>query len=175
MNFSDFDILILEPIYKQLIGEYPFLKGWSVGFDHAKKRAGMCQLKGKKISLSKHHISQNSVDMVKDTLLHEYAHAIAFEKYRETAHGFKWRQIAQSIGAKPKATGHFNLPDAPWALVHQCPQTDNIELLAYRYRRNKKITQYFLLGKPETKGELRYLSREDYLSRKDEHVHQHLS
>lgn len=162
MNIEEFKVSVLIPIYEELIIEYGFLKQWTIDFDHAKKRAGMCLLNDKRISLSKHHISQNSVDMVKDTLLHEYAHAIAFELYQETGHGLIWQKVAQTIGAKPKATGRFNLPDAPWVLVHQCPQTNNIELLAYRYRRNRKITQYFIKGKPETKGELRYLSRDEY-------------
>ncbi len=162
MNIEDFNDLVLIPVYEKLIIEYDFLKGWTISFDHAKKRAGMCQLEGRKISLSRYHIRQNSIEMVKDTLLHEFAHAIAFELYKETGHGIIWQKIAQTIGAKPKATGRFNLPDAPWVLIHQCPKTKKIELLAYRYRRNKKITQYFLVGKPETKGELQYLSRDEY-------------
>ena len=162
MKIEDFERLISIPIVEELIVEYEFLKHWRIDFDHAKKRAGMCQLEGKKISLSRHHISQNSVEMVTDTLLHEYAHAIAFELYQERGHGIVWQKIAQTIGAKPKATGRFNLPDAPWALIHQCPKTKNIKLLAYRYRRNKKITQYFLVGRPETKGELQYLPRDEY-------------
>jgi len=162
MNIEDFNKLVLNPTFEKLIIEYEFLKKWTINFDQAKKRAGMCQLKGKIISLSRHHISQNSVEMVKDTLLHEFAHAIAFELYQETGHGIVWQKIALTIGAKPKATGHFNLPVAPWALVHQCPKTNNIELLAYRYRRNKKINHYFMAGRPETKGELQYLSRDEY-------------
>ena len=165
MNFEDFEQLVFQPVYDELIKEYRFIKSWSVSFDFAKKRAGMCLLKEKTISLSRHHISQNSVEMVKDTLLHEYAHAIAFELHKETGHGLKWRQIAEAIGAKPTATGYFNLPDAPWVLVHLCPQTNHIELLAYRYRRNKNITQYFLRGRPETKGELQYLSKEEFQAR----------
>lgn len=162
MKLDDFKELVSTPIFDELIVEYEFLKRWVIEYDNAKKRAGMCQLKGKKISVSRHHITQNGVEMVKDTLLHEFAHAIAFELYKETGHGIIWQKIALTIGAKPKATGRFNLPDAPWALVHQCPKSKNIELLAYRYRRNKKITQFFLIGKPETKGELQYLSRDEY-------------
>lgn len=162
MNIIEFKQSILMPIKTELVAEYGFLSKWNICFDYAKKRAGMCQLTEKLISLSRHHIIQNDFETVKDTLLHEFAHAIAYELYKEKGHGEVWQQVAKQIGATPQATGKFNLPDAPWVLVHRCPKTNNIELLAYRYRRNKKITQYFLKGRPETKGELEYLSMGEY-------------
>lgn len=50
---------------------------WSFSFDNAIERFGSCRLTSKKISLSKKLIELNSIERVRNTLLHEIAHALA--------------------------------------------------------------------------------------------------
>ncbi len=142
--------------------QYPFLSDWTVDFDHAKKRAGLCKMSSKTISISNYHIENNSLSTVKDTVLHEFAHAIAFEIYGETAHGRDWKKVAETLGAQTKARGMFNLPAAPWALVHACSKTLDVSYISPRFRKNKKIKNYFLIGRPETKGELYFMKQSEF-------------
>jgi len=154
---------LIAEIQSDLISQYPFLSQWQISFDSAKKRAGICRISSKEISFSICHIESNEIDVVKDTVLHEFAHAIAYELYVESGHGRAWKQIARQIGAIPKAKGSFNLPEAPWVLVHSCSKTSDIRAISERFRRNKKIKNYFLVGKPETKGELFFIKQADYI------------
>lgn len=74
-------------------------KGWYFEFDNAVKRFGVCKFRSKCISLSKKMCELNGVDKVKDTILHEIAHAIAGHK---AGHGSEWKKICVQIGAKPE-------------------------------------------------------------------------
>ena len=63
-----------------------------------------------------------------DTLYHELAHAVAFNKFGCSDHGEQWKQVARSLGAQPSAkcgndvkvdftkTGH--------KYIAQCPACD---------------------------------------------------
>ena len=152
----------ISSIYARLLIDYPFLSEWKVGFDNAKRRAGICRISSKEISISRSHIKNNPLEIIEDTILHEFAHAIAYELFAETGHGIKWKQIARDIGATPKAKGQFKVESAPWLLVHSCSETSNIFPIGERFRTNKKIRNYFLIGRPETKGELFFLKQSDY-------------
>jgi predicted SprT family Zn-dependent metalloprotease len=149
-------------IHQQLAEEYRFLTAWTVNYDSAKRRAGICRLAEKQISISKNHALNNDESVVKDTILHEFAHAIAYEIYKETGHGKRWKEVARLIGATPKARGKFNLPDAPWILVHRCGKSNQLVPISERYRRNKKIKNYYLNRRPETKGELYFVAKAEF-------------
>lgn len=153
--------ILFKKTHERLIQEYSFLKLWSSAFDHANRRAGVCKLTEKEISISLKHIKNNSEETVLDTILHEFAHAIAFELHQETGHGVYWKKIASKVGAKPKATGSFIVPEAPWVLIAYCSTKQTIERVAPRFRRNKQIKKYALKGRPKTQGKLYYLNAEE--------------
>ncbi|MDH5433749.1 MAG: SprT-like domain-containing protein [Gammaproteobacteria bacterium] len=160
---------LFDEVKQHLIKDYPFLQDWHFKIDNAKKRAGVCRVSKKIIGISYNHLINNSEEIIKDTLLHEFAHAIAFQLHGEATHGMFWKTIAKKIGATPRASGHFNLPDAPWKLVLSCFETEKIEVIAPRYRINKRIKHFFLRGNISTKGKLYFLpSRQvdDYLAGK---------
>jgi predicted SprT family Zn-dependent metalloprotease len=74
-------------------------EGWSFEFDRAKRRFGQCRHQDKAISLSEHLTRLNAREKVKDTILHEIAHALAGPG---VGHDPRWRQIAAEIGAWPE-------------------------------------------------------------------------
>ena len=74
------------------------LQDWEFAFDYAKTRFGKCDYTRKKISLSKHFISINTDLEVRDTLLHEIAHALCGPK---TGHGKQWKEKMKELGARP--------------------------------------------------------------------------
>jgi predicted SprT family Zn-dependent metalloprotease len=69
-------------------------KGWGFEFDNAKRRFGYCSYRGKMIGLSKHIVSLNDESHVKNTILHEIAHALCIGH----GHDWVWRQKAIEIG-----------------------------------------------------------------------------
>ena len=94
MQISQAECLALELMRKHLDGQ-----GWSLKFDNAKRRFGVCRYRSKVISLSIPLVRLNGLDEVKDTILHEIAHAIAGHK---AGHGAKWRAVCVAIGARPE-------------------------------------------------------------------------
>ena len=67
---------------------------WEFKFDSAKRRFGCCFYEEKLITLSKHLVLLNSEEEVKDTILHEIAHALTPGQH----HNKIWRQKAIEIG-----------------------------------------------------------------------------
>ena len=118
---------------KQLMSEHG-LADWRFEFDHARSRFGLCAHHDKTISLSRHLTRLNDESPVRDTILHEIAHAKA--GYR-AAHGPKWRAIARQLGCPPRACyDHRSIQVPARAWVGTCPNcADTIA----RHRRFDKI------------------------------------
>lgn len=79
---------------------------WEFKFNRQKRNLGLCHFPTEthsgQISLSKHFIELNSDEKIRETLLHEVAHALSWERYRHTGHGKIWKEIAREIGCKPE-------------------------------------------------------------------------
>jgi predicted SprT family Zn-dependent metalloprotease len=69
--------------------------GWGFEFDTARRRFGACHYVGRKITLSRTLVSLNDEKQVRQTILHEIAHALAGAG---AGHGPTWRAIAIKIG-----------------------------------------------------------------------------
>ena len=74
--------------------------GWTFRFDHARRRFGSCQPGRKLLTLSRPLTLLNNEDQVRDTILHEIAHALT----PGDGHGRRWRAKCVEIGANPKRT-----------------------------------------------------------------------
>ena len=155
-------LTLAQGIQKQLSQVYPYLEEWVVKIDKAKRRAGSCRTLEKVITVSQSHILENDSDTITDTILHEFAHAICFVEHKDISHGTKWKRIAKMIGATPRATGKFNTPKTPWKIVLVDFKRQHIKLVAERYRRNRKIIDFYLKDDITSKGNLFYLSSDEY-------------
>lgn len=91
---------------------------WSFGFDHAKRRAGLCNFTARRITVSRYLTAKFEDDDVHQILLHEVAHALAGA---ESGHGRRWQRIARDIGYVGGRThdGEIAHELAPW--VGSCP------------------------------------------------------
>jgi predicted SprT family Zn-dependent metalloprotease len=74
------------------------LSDWTFRFDRARRRFGSCRPRSQTITLSAPLTLLNSIDEVRDTVLHEIAHALA----PGDGHGQRWRAMCARIGAKPR-------------------------------------------------------------------------
>lgn len=90
------------------------LNDWTFRFDRAVRRLGYCQSSIRTISLSAPLVVRNDETIVRNTILHEIAHALAGHK---AGHGPQWKAIARQVGANPTACVTANLTEAPYALV----------------------------------------------------------
>ena len=71
--------------------------------------AGMAHFQQGKISLSSIVLKEN--DHVRETLLHEYAHLLAFDRHgrKGTGHGKHWKQAMIDLGLEPKTHHHYEV------------------------------------------------------------------
>ena len=86
---------------------------WEFGWDNARRRAGQTNYTHRKITLSKHLTPLCTEDQVRQTILHEIAHALVGPGH---GHGRVWAEMAGRIGAEPtRLTGRdFPSVKAPW-------------------------------------------------------------
>ncbi|MBO0609337.1 SprT-like domain-containing protein [Myceligenerans salitolerans] len=94
------------------------LADWRFEYDDAKRRAGMCHFAARRISLSAPLAAVYDEGEVRDTVLHEIAHALAGH---EAGHGEQWRAKAREIGCSGLRYVDPQAPtlDGPWIGV--CP------------------------------------------------------
>ncbi len=78
-----------------LMGEHG-LRGWGFGFDRAKVRAGACHWAAHRITLSAPITQAHDAEQVRETVLHEVAHALVGPRH---GHDAVWRSQARAIGS----------------------------------------------------------------------------
>ena len=69
--------------------------GWRLQFDNAKRRFGVCKYRSKTIGLSLNLTLLNDEKRVKNTILHEIAHALVGHSH---GHDYVWQMKAREIG-----------------------------------------------------------------------------
>lgn len=89
------DVFVAERLARFLMQQHG-LTGWRFGWDRAKRRFGCCWTQERRITLSRPLVRLNSESEVRDTILHEIAHALV-----PGGHTAAWRRKCLEIGAKP--------------------------------------------------------------------------
>ncbi len=96
---------------------WPELDGWRITLSSRMNRAlGKCFYRTRTIQLSLAHVRLNDAVAVRDTVLHEIAHALT------PGHGHDrvWKAMARKVGAKPvRCDTTSALPPGKWVAV--CP------------------------------------------------------
>lgn len=107
-------------------------KGWRFEYDRAKKRIGGCDHSHQVIQLSATLTALNSEEEIRDTILHEIAHALVGYSH---GHDTTWKLKAREIGARPERcydTSKLVLPKAKY--LGKCSQC-GIEIKRYKFGR----------------------------------------
>ena len=110
-----------------------FKKGWRFSFDRAKRRAGCCRYSKKEITLAKAYAEQEELKEIKNTILHEIAHALVGPKH---GHNEIWKQKALEIGCDAERCHDvvFSNPKYKLTCGNNCFEVT-------RYRVNKEFLQ----------------------------------
>lgn len=114
------------------------LADWSFDFDRARRRLGSCRASHRRITLSAPLTRLNRRGVIRDTILHEIAHALA----PGDGHGPAWRAACRRVGARPErcaVDGEVVLPPAPYALV--------CDRCGARYARFRRSRGRYLCGR----------------------------
>lgn len=113
---------LMDELGRELLGDPLAVRGWTFGFDRARKRLGVCRIHEKRITLSTHLAQTLPAADVEDTVRHEIAHAIDAERRGRSSHDRTWKAIAVACGATPARCFDGDLPDDPRApYVATCP------------------------------------------------------
>lgn len=108
------------------------LTDWAFEFDNAKTRAGVCRSSRKALGLSRPLTLLHTDDEVRETILHEIAHALVGTEH---GHGPVWQAKAREIGcsgARCIASRNGSI-DADW--IGTCPAGHRIT----RHRRPQRV------------------------------------
>ena len=108
------------------------LRGWRFVFDRAKTRAGVCRPASREIGLSRVLTELHTEAEVRETVLHEIAHALVGAAH---GHDAVWRARALAIGASGERclSPTAARPPAPW--VGTCPAGHEVR----RHRRPQRV------------------------------------
>jgi predicted SprT family Zn-dependent metalloprotease len=113
---------------RELVAEHG-LVGWTVVLDRARTRAGVCRADRKQIGLSGPLTALHDEAEVRDTVLHEIAHALVGPRH---GHDAVWRATARRIGCSAERTSAGPRAPGPW--TGTCPA-------GHRMTRHKRPTR----------------------------------
>lgn len=116
---------------ERLLAEHG-LTGWRVELDRAKRRAGQCRYADRVITISGPLTRLHDEGEVRETLLHEVAHALAGPR---AGHGPRWRAVATRIGSTGERCLSAEAPRVAGAWVGTCPAGHTTE----RHRRPTRV------------------------------------
>ena len=108
------------------------LEDWEVSYDNAKRRAGICKFGERTLGLSAPLTAVHSEDDVRDTILHEIAHALVGPRHGHDAH---WRRVAISIGCSGERCAPADAPSSHAAWLGTCPSGHTLD----RHRRPERV------------------------------------
>lgn len=115
---TDPKLIAAETLATTLIAEHG-LDGWTFKFNRSLSSCvGKTKDEQRRIELNPHCLNESADDEIRDTILHEIAHALLFmrcmedaegdeelavRRYYKTmkAHGPEWQALAVSVGARP--------------------------------------------------------------------------
>ena len=136
---------------RRLMAEHG-LEGWTVVADRAKTRAGVCRFGSRQIGLSRPLTELHSEAEVRDTILHEIAHALVGPQH---GHDQVWRAMATRIGSSGERCVSPESARVPGDWVGTCPA-------GHRSTRHKAPTRVVTCGRCARRFDVRHLIRWTY-------------
>ena len=127
---SKLELEAIKRLAEKLMTEHN-LTGWSFQFDNGSKRAGCCNYKKRVISLAYEYARYVSAKDIKNTILHEIAHALVGSRH---SHNAIWKAKAIEIGCSGERCHEVQF--TPPKYIMKC-QNNCWVMTADRRRQNK--------------------------------------
>ena len=108
------------------------LHGWTFDFDRARVRAGACHFGDRRITLSRVLTAAHGEAEVRETVLHEIAHALVGPRH---GHDQVWRARARAIGASGDRCYSAEAPAVPGRWQGRCVAGH----VVHRHRRPERL------------------------------------
>ncbi|MDF7823750.1 SprT-like domain-containing protein [Pontiellaceae bacterium B12227] len=90
------------------------LNDWQFKFDHSTRRAGACYYHDKQITLAFDLAHSGTEETIRDTILHEIAHALVGENHN---HDAVWKTKAREIGCSGERTHSLEFAPPRWTVT----------------------------------------------------------
>jgi predicted SprT family Zn-dependent metalloprotease len=130
-----------QALTRILMHKHGLLGNWTFRWQNKKVSLGTCSYHKKEIRLSKWYVELNNETEVKDTILHEIAHALSYARHGQKGigHGALWKGICREIGAIPRACSKekLNKPKNHHKYVATCCG------VTYRRHRLRRGAKYY--------------------------------
>lgn len=103
------DTKVALTLARELMNQHG-LQFWNLKLDSAKRRCGQCRYSTRTLSFSRGYLTLNSESDIRDTILHEIAHALVGPGHHHDAY---WQGKAKSIGCNGMrcASEHVKMPE----------------------------------------------------------------
>jgi predicted SprT family Zn-dependent metalloprotease len=140
------DLDAAASLARRLLDEHG-LDGWSFAWDRARRRAGQCRHDLRRITLSRELTTLHAEAEVRETVLHEVAHALVGPRH---GHDAVWRATAVRIGATGRRTVDPAAPSVDGDWVGLCPA-------GHRVTRFRRPSRPLSCGRCADRFDVRYL------------------
>ena len=134
------ELNVVRMLADKLLDEHGLIeKGWRFSFDRAKRRAGSCKFSKKEITIAKAYAERQERMEIKNTILHEIAHALVGSQH---GHSQIWRKKAKEIGCDASRCHHivFSKPKYVLTCYNRCFEVS-------RYRVNQSFMRSKICSK----------------------------
>jgi predicted SprT family Zn-dependent metalloprotease len=113
---------------------------WTFEWQNAVSSFGSTNLVKRKIHLSRIPTELETDDQIRDTILHEIAHANVWDRDCNRSHDTVWKREAQRLGARPEYGSESSVDvraeRAPW--VGRCAEGHEAQVRYWRKPRNRR-------------------------------------
>ncbi len=102
-----------EKLARELMDSHG-LQDWTFKLDECPSEVWFMQRRDEDDTpVSRHHVAHHTTEQVRETILHEIAHALVPD---HVAHGEEWKAMAKAVGAVPKACAgdDHSIIEGPW-------------------------------------------------------------
>ena len=149
MEFAEAQRMAVELMALHGVGD------WHFGWNFRKRALGLCRYREKRLELSRYFVAANAHDIVRETILHEIAHALAGEK---AGHGPAWKAACSRLGCKPERCdkGQAVMPRGRWAA--KCAACGKEY---WRHKRPQRGAKYWCRGCGPGRGAVQFFLRFD--------------
>lgn len=128
---SGVDLTLAEQLARSLMDEHGLTR-WAFAFDRARVRAGACHFADRRITLSRALTAAHEEAEVRETVLHEIAHALVGPRH---GHDEVWRRRAVAIGASGQRCYTAEEPVVPGRWQGRCVAGH----VVHRHRRPSRL------------------------------------